>query len=170
MLRNAFRRLTSIYRERLSFLAALDPVNARAFLITISAFKDGGVEFMFLFANAAGLSLLQGIADRGPLDRLDWTLAWMLRAAGALEAAAPSFTVSIREDAGNVARFKNAWAGLDFSGSPPTVPATLAWTFILDASYKGVLIEILWDKREHLADIEGYPLHRAPDMMGFSRS
>jgi len=139
-------------------------------LKTISASKDGGVEFMFLSANDAGLSLLQGIADRGPFDRLDWTLAWILRAVGALEAAAPTFTVAIRADAGSVARFKSARASLDFAGSPPTAPATLAWAFILDVSYKGILLEPLWEKKQLLTEIEGYALHRAPDMMGFSPS
>ncbi|MBI2788281.1 MAG: hypothetical protein HYX59_06310 [Elusimicrobia bacterium] len=152
------------------FLAALDPDNARAFLKTISAFKDGGVEFMFLSGNQPALSLLSGICDRGPLDRLDWTIAWILRQAGALDEAAPCFTVAIRPEPENVARFKSAWAGLGFNGDPPPAPPTLTWTFILGAPHNGISLEKSWDERRLLAEIDGYALYHAPDMMGLSRS
>jgi hypothetical protein len=170
MPRKLFPQLSSQWSERLAFLAALDPVNARAFLKTISAFKDDGVEFMFLCGNDAALALLSGTIDCGPLARMDWLLAWILRRVGALEATVPCFTVAVRANPGNVARFKSAWASLDFGNEPPAVPATLTWTFIPDASYKGVLLETLWDKRRLVSEIDGCALYQAPDMMGFSRS
>lgn len=152
------------------FLAALDPDNALAFQKTITAFKDGGVDFMFLSGNETARSLLSGIFDRGPLDRLDWTIAWLLRQAGALDAAAPCFTVAIYPEPENVARFKSAWAGLEFNGGPPPAPPTLTWTFILATSYNGISLEKSWDGRKPLAEIDGYALYHAPEMMGLSRS
>lgn len=165
MVGNIFRRLSLEYKERLQFLAALEPANAQAFLKTVRAFKNGEVEFMFLSGNAPALSLLSGIFDRGPLDRLDWTIAWVLRQAGALDAAAPCFTVAIRPEPVNVARFKSAWTGLEFNGDPPPAPPTLTWTFILAASYNGISLEKSWDERRLLAEIDGYALYHAPDMI-----
>jgi hypothetical protein len=147
-------------RERLTFLAELDPVNERA----------SGIDFMFLSCNAAARSLLSGIVDLGFLDRLDWKLAWILRRVGALDATVPCFTVAVRSEPENIGRYKKAWARLDCGIISPAGPATLTWTFILDASYNGILLEDLWDKRRLLAEIDGYALYQAPDMLGFSRS
>jgi len=157
-------------QERLAFLSALDPVNAEAFLKAVSAFKNGGVDVMILCGNESALGLLRGILDRGPLDRLDWTLAWLLRRLGALDSPVPSLTVAVRADQENVARFKSAWAGLEFGGAPPPVLATLTWTFVVESSYQGVPLEPLWAKRILLAEIDGYQLYQAPEMLGYSRS
>ncbi|MEQ1919257.1 MAG: hypothetical protein ABL955_08670 [Elusimicrobiota bacterium] len=167
---NLLQKWSSGCKERLTFLAALDPINAGAFKMTLAAFKAGEVNIMILFGNEAALGLLRGILDHGPLDRFDWTLARLLRSLGALDTPVPSFTVAVRQDPGNVARFKTAWAALGFEGAPPSVPATLTWTFIVDASYQGVPLEPLWRKRHLLAEIDGYQLFQAPDMLGFSRS
>lgn len=157
-------------QERLAYLAALDPVNADAFLKALAVFKNGGVDFMLLFGNGAALSLLSGITGRGPFDRCDWALAWLLRNIGVSGSVTPCFTVAIRSNPDNIARFKTAWATLAFEGDLHSSPATLTWNFILDPSYKGVVLETLWNKRRFVAEIEGCVLYQTPDMMGFSPS